>query len=61
MLMVAHQMAFAWAIPDRDCFFCEGRITEQRSPEQIFDDTHNPRTKQFRSALREAGRGDRPK
>jgi len=54
MLMVTHQMGFAKEISDRVCFFFAGSICEQGSPDQIFGDPQNERTKQFLSAVLEA-------
>lgn len=51
MLMVTHQMGFAREISDRVCFFYEGRIAGQGTPDQIIDDPRNERTKQFLSAV----------
>jgi len=55
MLMVTHQMGFAKEISDRVCFFYEGKIAEQGPPEQIFGDPQNERTRQFLSAVLDAG------
>ena len=55
MLMVTHQMGFAREISDRVCFFYGGSIAEQGPPEQIFGDPQNDRTRQFLSAVLEAG------
>ena len=54
MLMVTHQMGFAKEISDRVCFFFAGKIAEQGSPEQLFGDPQNERTKQFLHAVLEA-------
>lgn len=54
-LMVTHQMGFAKEISDRVCFFYGGAIAEQGTPEQLFGDPQNDRTKQFLSAVLEAG------
>lgn len=54
MLMVTHQMGFAREISDRVCFFYQGKIAEQGTPEQIFNDPQNERTKQFLSAVLDA-------
>jgi polar amino acid transport system ATP-binding protein len=51
MLMVTHQMGFAREIADRVCFFYEGKIAEQGSPEQLFDVPGNERTAAFLSAV----------
>lgn len=55
MLMVTHQMGFAKEISDRICFFFAGKIAEQGPPSQIFGDPQNERTRQFLSAVLEAG------
>ncbi|MDC1353506.1 ectoine/hydroxyectoine ABC transporter ATP-binding protein EhuA [Pelagibacteraceae bacterium] len=54
MIMVTHQMGFAKEISDRVCFFNEGKIFEQGSPEQLFDNPQNERTKQFLHAVLDA-------
>jgi polar amino acid transport system ATP-binding protein len=54
MIMVTHQMCFAKEISDRVCFFNEGKIFEQGSPEQLFDNPQNDRTKQFLHAVLDA-------
>ncbi len=54
MIMVTHQMGFAKEISDRVCFFNEGKIFEQGSPEQLFDNPQNDRTKQFLHAVLDA-------
>ncbi len=54
MIMVSHQMGFAWEISDRVCFFSEGKIFEQGPPEQLFDNPQNERTKQFLHAVLDA-------
>jgi polar amino acid transport system ATP-binding protein len=51
MLMVTHQMGFAREVSDRVCFFYEGKIAEQGTPNQIFETPKNERTKQFLSAV----------
>lgn len=55
MLMVTHQMGFAKEFSDRVCFFYEGKIAEQGTPDQIFNNPQNERTKQFLGAVLEAG------
>lgn len=54
MLMVTHQMGFAREISDRVCFFYDGKIEEQGSPDQIFEHPESERTQQFLSAVLEA-------
>ena len=55
MLMVTHQMGFAKEFSDRVCFFYGGKIAEQGPPEQLFGDPQEERTRQFLSAVLEAG------
>ncbi len=55
MLMVTHQMGFAKEISDRVCFFFDGKIEEQGSSSQLFDNPQKERTQQFLSAVLEAG------
>ncbi|MFL5260539.1 MAG: ectoine/hydroxyectoine ABC transporter ATP-binding protein EhuA [Hyphomicrobiales bacterium] len=55
MLMVTHQMGFAKEFADRVCFFYQGKICEQGPPRQLFGNPQNERTKQFLSAVLEAG------
>jgi polar amino acid transport system ATP-binding protein len=55
MLMVTHQMGFAKEFSDRVCFFYAGRIAEQGPPAQLFGNPRNERTRQFLSAVMEAG------
>jgi polar amino acid transport system ATP-binding protein len=54
MLMVTHQMGFAKEFADRVCFFSEGKIAEQGTPQQIFGSPRNERTRSFLRAVMEA-------
>ena len=54
MLMVTHQMGFAREFADRVCFFHQGRIHEQGTPEALFNDPQEERTREFLSAVNEA-------
>jgi polar amino acid transport system ATP-binding protein len=54
MLMVTHQMGFAKEFADRVCFFSEGKIAEQGTPEQIFGSPQNERTQNFLQAVMDA-------
>lgn len=47
MVVVTHEMAFAKAVSNRVLFMDGGVIVEQGSPEEIFDDPKEERTKQF--------------
>jgi polar amino acid transport system ATP-binding protein len=55
MLMVTHQMGFAREFSDRVCFFYAGKIAEQGPPADLFGRPANERTRQFLSAVMEAG------
>ncbi|WP_293775689.1 ectoine/hydroxyectoine ABC transporter ATP-binding protein EhuA [uncultured Oxalicibacterium sp.] len=54
MLMVTHQMGFAKEFADRICFFSEGKIVEQGTPEAVFGSPQHPRTQAFLRAVTEA-------
>lgn len=47
MVIVTHEMGFAKEVGDRVIFMDEGNILEEGSPEQIFNNPQNPRTKDF--------------
>lgn len=47
MVVVTHEMGFAREVSDRVLFMDEGYIVEQGSPDQIFNDPKNERTKEF--------------
>jgi polar amino acid transport system ATP-binding protein len=47
MLVVTHEMGFAREAADKVVFMFEGAILETGSPEKIFSDPDNPRTRQF--------------
>ena len=47
MLVVTHEMNFARAVADRVLFFDGGLITEDGTPEQIFNDPRQERTREF--------------
>ena len=55
LLMVTHQMGFAKEFADRVCFFDLGKIAEQGPTDQLFGNPSNERTRQFLSAVLEAG------
>jgi polar amino acid transport system ATP-binding protein len=55
MLMVTHQMGFAREFADRVCFFDQGRIAEQASAREFFDNPRHERTRQFLRAVMDAG------
>ena len=47
MIIVTHEMAFARDVSDRVAFFADGNIVESGTPEDIFVNTHEARTKDF--------------
>lgn len=47
MLIVTHEMAFAKAVADRVIFLENGKIVEEGSPEEFFDDPQTDRLKRF--------------
>lgn len=51
MVMVTHEMAFAREVATRVIFMDEGRIIEEGTPSQIFDNPQNERTKEFLSKV----------
>jgi polar amino acid transport system ATP-binding protein len=51
MVIVTHEMGFAREVASRVIFMDEGVIAEQGTPEKVFDDPQNPRTKQFLNAV----------
>jgi general L-amino acid transport system ATP-binding protein len=51
MLVVTHEMSFAREVADRMLFFDEGQIVEQGTPEQIFTNPQQDRTKLFLSQI----------
>ena len=47
MIIVTHEMAFARSVSDKVLFMVDGRIEEEGTSEQIFDNPKNERTKTF--------------
>lgn len=47
MIIVTHEMSFAKEISDRIIFMDDGRIIEEGTPEKIFSNPQNERTKRF--------------
>jgi polar amino acid transport system ATP-binding protein len=56
MIIATHEMGFARDIADRVCFLDAGRILETGTPEQIFRDPSEVRTRQFLDRVIAAGR-----
>ena len=51
MMVVTHEMGFARSVADRMFFFDEGIIVESGTPQQIFKDPQEDRTKLFLSQI----------
>ncbi|MGM9617349.1 amino acid ABC transporter ATP-binding protein [Butyricicoccus sp.] len=51
MVVVTHEMGFARDVADRVLFMSDGYITEEGTPEEIFDNPQQERTKAFLSAV----------
>ncbi len=51
MAVVTHEMGFAREVGDRVLFIDDGVIMEQGTPEEIFENPKNPRTKSFLSKV----------
>lgn len=51
MVVVTHEMGFARQIADRVVFMDGGVIAEEGTPEEIFNNPQNPRTKEFLEAI----------
>lgn len=51
MLVVTHEMGFVRQVADRVIFMDEGRIVEEGTPSELFDNPKQLRTKEFLSAI----------
>lgn len=51
MVIVTHEMAFARDVADRVIFIDEGVIAEEGTPQEIFSNPQNPRTRDFLSRV----------
>ncbi|MBP3542357.1 MAG: amino acid ABC transporter ATP-binding protein [Clostridia bacterium] len=47
MVVVTHEMGFAREVADRVLFMDEGKIVEEGTPQQIFENPQHPRTQDF--------------
>jgi ABC-type polar amino acid transport system ATPase subunit len=56
MLVVTHEMNFDRAVANRVLFFDKGLIVEEGTPEQIFKESCNLRTREFLSHFAESCR-----
>jgi len=51
MVVVTHEMGFAKEVGSRVLFMDEGKIVEQGSPSEVFDNPQHPRLKEFLSKV----------
>jgi polar amino acid transport system ATP-binding protein len=56
MMLATHEMGFAREVSSKVCFLHEGVIHEEGSPDQIFGDPQQERTKAFLQRIVDAGR-----
>jgi polar amino acid transport system ATP-binding protein len=56
MLIATHEMGFAREVASKVCFLCDGVVHEEGSPEQIFAQPRNERTRTFLKRIVEARR-----
>ena len=56
MMLATHEMGFAKEVADKVCFLDGGRICEEGTPQQIFSDPKEARTRQFLSRSLQAER-----
>jgi polar amino acid transport system ATP-binding protein len=54
MILATHEMGFAREVADKVCFLDGGRICEEGTPQEIFGNPREPRTRQFLSRVLEA-------
>ncbi|MFM8530003.1 MAG: amino acid ABC transporter ATP-binding protein [Ilumatobacteraceae bacterium] len=52
IVMATHEMAFARDVADRVCFLDGGVVLEQGTPQQVFGDPHERRTREFLVRIR---------
>ena len=56
MIIDKHEISLAREFARKICFLDAGFIREEGTPEQIFSDPHEPRTREFLARVLEAGR-----
>jgi polar amino acid transport system ATP-binding protein len=56
MVIATHEMSFARDVANRVCFLDDGRILEEGSPDRMFSNPSNERTKRFLDRIIAAGR-----
>ena len=54
MIIATHEMGFAREVANKVCFLDGGRILEEGTPEQIFTDPTEPRTRAFLARVLDA-------
>ena len=47
MIIVTHEMQFAYDVSSKVIFLDQGKILEQGTPKEVFDETKNQRTMNF--------------
>ena len=52
MVIVTHEMSFAYEVSTKVIFLDDGRILEQGTPQEVFDNPKEERTKEFLSRFR---------
>ncbi len=55
MLVVTHEMAFAREVADRVVVMADGQIIEQATPDELFDNPKDPRTRSLIDRYRTSG------
>ncbi|GHJ40719.1 amino acid ABC transporter ATP-binding protein [Streptomyces sp. TS71-3] len=56
MVLATHEMGFARTVADQVCFLDDGVVCERGTPEQVFGDPREERTRRFLRRITEAGR-----
>lgn len=51
MVVVTHEMGFAREVGDRILFMDEGKVVEEKTPEEFFNNPSHPRLKEFLSQI----------
>ena len=51
MILVTHEMRFAYEISDKVVFMDHGKIAQTGTPKEIFEDRAHPRLKEFLSTF----------
>ncbi|MBR5121703.1 MAG: amino acid ABC transporter ATP-binding protein, partial [Oscillospiraceae bacterium] len=50
-VIVTHEMRFAREVSDRIMFIADGKLVEEGTPDQMFDNPQSPRLKEFFSKV----------